>query len=75
MRSRRPPHNTLDRPVVLHAGSRQYVSDDQVMQFLGRFIQEREAEGDADASGAQAQLRRVERNFKGLPPAVLDAQQ
>ncbi|SCV00681.1 LAME_0G11320g1_1 [Lachancea meyersii CBS 8951] len=74
MRSRRTPHNTLDRPVVMHPGSRQHVSESEVLQFLGQFIQERESEGDTDASGAVAQLRRIERDFKGLPPAVLDAQ-
>ncbi|SCV05328.1 LANO_0H05072g1_1 [Lachancea nothofagi CBS 11611] len=74
MRSRRPPHNTLDRPVVLHAGTREHASQEQVMQFLGRFIKEREEEADAEASGALAQLRRVERDFKGLPPAVLDTE-
>lgn len=74
MRARRPPHNALDRPVVMHAGPRDHISEDQVLQFLGRFIREREDEADADASGALAQLRRVERDFKGLPPAVLDAE-
>ncbi|SCU89597.1 LAFA_0E19328g1_1 [Lachancea sp. 'fantastica'] len=74
MRSRRPPHNTLDRPVVMHAGQRQHVSEDEILQFLAQFIQERETDGDADATGAVAQLRRIERDFKGLPPAVLDTQ-
>ncbi|CUS24090.1 LAQU0S13e03048g1_1 [Lachancea quebecensis] len=74
MRSRRSPHNPLANPVVMHAGPREHVSQEQAMQFLGRFIREREEEADADASGALAQLRRVERNFKGLPPAVLDTE-
>ncbi|CEP61415.1 DNA-directed RNA polymerase I subunit RPA14 LALA0_S03e02344g [Lachancea lanzarotensis] len=74
MRARRPPHNALDRPVVMHVGTRQHVSEDEVLNFLAQFIQEREIDGDTDATGAVGQLRRIERDFKGLPPAVLDTQ-
>ncbi|SCW04175.1 LAFE_0H07734g1_1 [Lachancea fermentati] len=73
MRSRRSPHSAVDHPVVVHAGAREHVSQDDVLRFLAKFIQEREEDADADTAGTLAQLRRVERDFKGLPPAVLDS--
>ncbi|SCV04567.1 LAMI_0H17172g1_1 [Lachancea mirantina] len=73
MKNRRAANNTLNSPVVVHAGASEHVSDEKILQFLSAFIKEREDEADADTSGALAQLRRIERDFKGLPPTVLES--
>lgn len=88
--TRRPgfaPASTLNTPVVAHAlAPPQHVSHDEMLQFLDRFIGERElAIGDhslgADAtatdtslSSALSQLKRLQRDFKGLPPSALEGE-
>lgn len=74
---------TLNAPVVLHAtGEAQHVSKDEVLEFLDGFISEKESligadgsagsiNGDISLSTALSQLKRIQRDFKGLPPIVL----
>lgn len=74
---------TLNAPVVLHAtGEPQHVSKDEVLEFLDGFISEKESligadgsaggiNGDISLSAALSQLKRIQRDFKGLPPIVL----
>lgn len=74
---------TLNAPVVLHAtGTPQHVSKDEVLQFLEGFISDKESligadgsagnvNGDISLSTALSQLKRIQRDFKGLPPIVL----
>ncbi|QLL31952.1 hypothetical protein HG536_0C01200 [Torulaspora globosa] len=70
-------------PVAVHAaGAAQHVDRDELLQFVGAFVAEKEAaitvggggeEVDATLGGALAQLKRFERDLKGLAPAALDA--
>ena len=89
---------TLNTPIVIHKrGEPTHLSKDEVMQFLDKFISEKEllvASGgiesiggassgsgsgnagstntmlsmDAGLSSSLAQLKRIQRDFKGLPP-------
>lgn len=73
---------TLNSPVVVHsAGAAEHVTKDEVLQFLDGFITEKESlvvvggnneDVDVNLSTALSQLRRIQRDFKGLPPTVLE---
>nr|2RF4_B Chain B, DNA-directed RNA polymerase I subunit RPA4 [Saccharomyces cerevisiae]2RF4_D Chain D, DNA-directed RNA polymerase I subunit RPA4 [Saccharomyces cerevisiae]2RF4_F Chain F, DNA-directed RNA polymerase I subunit RPA4 [Saccharomyces cerevisiae] len=73
--SRRTGNNTattLNTPVVIHATQLpQHVSTDEVLQFLESFIDEKEniIDIDTNLSSSISQLKRIQRDFKGLPPA------
>ncbi|AQZ17524.1 RPA14 (YDR156W) [Zygosaccharomyces parabailii] len=86
--TRRPgfaPSSTLNTPIVAHAlAPPTHVSHDEMLQFLDKFISERELTvsdqnigADANAtdislSSALSQLKRLHRDFKGLPPSALE---
>lgn len=79
-------NSALNTPIVAHAnGEPQHVSRDEMLQFLERFISEKETLGGDQALGTDAaassdislstslsQLRRVQRDFRGLPPSALE---
>lgn len=77
--------NPLNSPIVAHTNGRpQHVSRDEMLQFLERFINEKETLGgdqalgtdaaasDISLSSALSQLKRVQRDFQGLPPSALE---
>lgn len=93
---RRLVPDTVCAPVVVHAlNEPEYLSMDEALQFLSKFIEEREAATlleissdmnnieatsggvsndsthDSVLSNVLAQLRRIQRDFKGLPPTIL----
>ncbi|CCH58202.1 hypothetical protein TBLA_0A04060 [Henningerozyma blattae CBS 6284] len=91
------PPTTLNTPITIHTtSSPQHVSHDEVLQFLEKFINEKETDiagtasfsvsdittesesGDTTQSNtidtnlisAVSQLKRIQRDFKGLPPSM-----
>ncbi|GCF00878.1 hypothetical protein ZYGM_001429 [Zygosaccharomyces mellis] len=86
--TRRPgfaTNNPLNSPIVAHTnGKPQHVSRDEMLQFLEKFISEKEtlsgdqalgtdaASSDISLSSALSQLKRVQRDFQGLPPSAME---
>lgn len=78
--ARRTVATTLDAPVVMHAGHPDHADRAQVLGFLNAFVADKEAqltvgadvEADVHLTSALSQLKRIQRDFQGLPPTVLD---
>lgn len=65
MSGAREPKIMLSGPVVVkQRGVPQHVSREEMLAFLDKFVQQKE-----DATGGSlALLKRIQRDFKGLPP-------
>ncbi|QLG74488.1 hypothetical protein HG535_0G03710 [Zygotorulaspora mrakii] len=79
LKSKRPGFvaaTTLNTPVVVHALQQpQHASKDEVLLFLDEFIASKDGpdatDVDVNLSAALSQLKRMHRDFKGLPPTIL----
>lgn len=85
---------SLNTPIVMHkVGKPQHVSKADILQFLDKFIQDKESliesnnitqstveestqqiviNMDTNLTSALSQLKRIQRDFKGLPPISFD---
>lgn len=70
------PAGSVQGPVASHSvGAACHVDRDELLQFVADFVAEKEAsltagaEADASLGGALALLKRLEREWKGLPRA------
>lgn len=74
--------SAVQAPLVVHsAGPAVHVDRDELLQFVGGFVADKEAlmtvgaggeDVDVNLSGALAQLRRFERDLKGLAPEAIE---